>query len=80
MTRREFLQSSAVLGTIAATELAVAQQAHAGGRDLLRVGLVGCGGRGTGAAAQALRADSNVKLTAMGDVFADRQSGLDLIP
>lgn len=38
----------------------------------LKVGLVGCGGRGTGAAAQALRADENVILTAMGDVFEDR--------
>lgn len=38
----------------------------------LRVGLIGCGGRGTGAAVQALRADKNVKLVAMGDVFADR--------
>jgi predicted dehydrogenase len=39
---------------------------------------VGCGGRGTGAAAQALQADPNVKLTAMGDAFADRlQSSLE---
>jgi predicted dehydrogenase len=41
----------------------------------LRVGLVGCGGRGTGAAAQALAADENVKLTAMADVFEDRLQG-----
>ena len=38
----------------------------------LRVGLIGCGGRGTGAAAQALRADKNVKLVALGDVFEDK--------
>ena len=38
----------------------------------LRIGLIGCGGRGTGAAIQALRADRNVKLVAMGDVFGDR--------
>ena len=37
----------------------------------LRVGLVGCGGRGTGAAVNALRADPNVKLTALGDAFPD---------
>ena len=37
----------------------------------MRVGLVGCGGRGTGAAANALRADPNVKLVALGDTFAD---------
>src|SRR5690606_28349604 len=38
----------------------------------LKVGLIGCGGRGTGAAAQALEADPNVILYAMGDVFEDR--------
>lgn len=38
----------------------------------LRVGLVGCGGRGTGAAMQALAADKDVILYAMGDLFADQ--------
>ncbi len=38
----------------------------------LRVGLIGCGGRGTGAALQALRADAGAVLVAMGDVFEDR--------
>ena len=38
---------------------------------MLRIGLVGCGGRGTGAAVNALRADPNVKLVALGDTFAD---------
>lgn len=38
----------------------------------LKVGLIGCGGRGTGAAVQALQADPNAVLTAMGDVFEDR--------
>lgn len=41
----------------------------------IKVGLVGCGGRGTGAAAQALNADPNVVLTAMGDIFEDRLEG-----
>ena len=45
---------------------------HAGGSDLLRVGLVGCGDRGTGAARQALAADSSVQLVAMADAFEDR--------
>lgn len=40
--------------------------------ETLKVGLIGCGGRGTGAANQALNADPNVVLTAMGDVFLDR--------
>lgn len=48
---------------------------HAAGSDVLRVGLIGCGGRGTGAAAQALKADKNVQLTAMGDAFEDRLLG-----
>lgn len=71
-SRRQFLKTSAVLGTLAAGEVAVAQQAQVAGRDLLRIGLIGCGGRGTGAAAQALKADRNVKLVALGDAFADR--------
>src|SRR5262249_1463047 len=40
--------------------------------DLLKVGLIGCGGRGTGAIINALKADPNVKLVAMGDAFEDR--------
>jgi predicted dehydrogenase len=54
-----------------ATVLGPVHQVHAGGSDVLRVGLIGCGRRGTGAATQALNADPNVKLIAMGDLFAD---------
>jgi predicted dehydrogenase len=71
--RREFLKHSAVAATaglIAGSPISAA--AFAAGDDVLKVGLIGCGGRGTGAAAQALQADRNVKLTAMGDVFEDR--------
>ena len=42
------------------------------GRDEIKVGLVGCGGRGTGAALQALRADKGAVLVAMADAFSDR--------
>ena len=63
-TRRQFLAASATL--------AAAPGLHAAGDDLLKVGLIGCGGRGTGAATQALRADTNVKLVAMADAFEDR--------
>jgi predicted dehydrogenase len=66
-SRRQFLGTSA-----AAAALAALPHAHAAGGDTLRVGLVGCGGRGTGAAGQALNADPNVKLVAMGDAFEDR--------
>ena len=40
--------------------------------DTLKVGLIGCGGRGSGAASQALTADPNVVLHAMGDIFSDQ--------
>ncbi len=73
-SRREFLSHSAVVaGTAAfAGTLGIARSAHAAGSDQLKVGLIGCGGRGSGAAADALQADKNVALTAMGDAFADR--------
>ena len=72
-SRREFVKTStlAASGAIAvAAKLCPA--VHAAGNDLIRVGLIGCGGRGTGAASQALMADSRVQLTAMGDAFEDR--------
>ncbi len=75
-TRRQFLQTSAA---VAATSL-IAANAHAQGGDELKVGLIGCGGRGTGAAAQALKADRNVKLWAMADAFDDKiQTSLTLL-
>jgi predicted dehydrogenase len=45
--------------------------AHAAGSGTVRVGLVGCGGRGTGAAANAMKAGKDVKLVALGDMFRD---------
>jgi predicted dehydrogenase len=81
-TRRDFLKTSTgvVLGSALAAPLVIPANVHAAGSDTLRVGLIGCGGRGTGAASQALRADKNVKLTAMGDAFEDRlQKSLDTL-
>lgn len=78
--RREFLASSAVkvsAGALAGS-LLIDRAVHAGGDEILKVGLIGCGGRGTGAAVQALSADPHVKLTALGDAFSDRlQSSLE---
>src|SRR4051812_8587071 len=64
-TRRKFVQTSALAagGALVAT-LTSPAAVHTAGDDVLRVGLIGCGGRGTGAAAQALQADHNVKLVA----------------
>jgi predicted dehydrogenase len=70
-TRRDFLKTTAA--TAAATSLlAAAPAVHAGGSDELKVGLIGCGGRGTGAAVNAVRAGSGIKLWAMGDLFMDQ--------
>jgi predicted dehydrogenase len=72
-SRRSFLKTSAasVAGAGLASHIGFLSNAHAGGSDVLRVGLIGCGRRGTGAATQALSADPYVKLTAMGDLFGD---------
>lgn len=58
-------------GALAGT-LFAPSRVHAAGDDTLKIGLIGCGGRGSGAAHQALNADPNVKLVAMADAFADR--------
>ncbi len=73
--RREFLKNSsgAVVGAALASPFILTSRAEAQtNAETLRVGLVGCGGRGSGAAKQALNADKNVKLVAMGDAFGDR--------
>ncbi len=81
-TRREFVKTSAgvaagavagsLVGGCASTGALLGGAAHVGGSDVIRVGLVGCGGRGTGAAAEALAADPGVRLVALGDLFGDR--------
>ncbi len=73
-SRREFLitSSSAAVGGIFAANLNLSHTARAADGDKLKVGLIGCGGRGSGAASQALKADKNVALTAMGDAFSDQ--------
>ncbi|HUE71080.1 MAG TPA: Gfo/Idh/MocA family oxidoreductase [Pirellulaceae bacterium] len=70
--RREFLKSSSAvaLGTLAGG--AIVPAVHAAGEENIKVGLIGCGGRGSGAARQAVQADSGAKLWAMGDAFEDR--------
>jgi predicted dehydrogenase len=70
-TRRNFLSTSgtAVLGGIALTQFA-----YAAGGDEIKIALVGCGGRGSGAANQALNVPGN-KLVAVADAFQDRLTG-----
>ncbi len=77
VSRREFVKSAGAV-TAAATlgglvvPRTLAGGVFAGAADKIRIGLIGCGGRGTGAAMQALAADPGVVLVAMGDVFKDR--------
>lgn len=68
--RRDFLKAAAAAGAVGLTAL---PNAHADRTDeTIRVGLIGCGGRGTGAAEQCLNADRNVRLVAIADAFGDR--------
>ncbi|MCA9107960.1 MAG: Gfo/Idh/MocA family oxidoreductase [Planctomycetales bacterium] len=79
-SRRDFIRTGSswlvaggVAGSLVGGQLNIAQAAHSFGSDEIKVGLVGCGGRGTGAAVQALNTESGpIRLTAMGDAFADR--------
>ncbi len=75
LSRRDFLQRSAAAMTGGAllSGLPVARFAHAEGAEgELKLALVGCGGRGSGAANQALRADPRVKLVAMAELYPER--------
>jgi predicted dehydrogenase len=72
-TRRDFIKTGAAVSTLAA--LGAQNQlfgSDVGASDKLKVGLIGCGGRGTGAAVQCVRAAPNVELYAMADFFGDK--------
>jgi predicted dehydrogenase len=72
-SRRAFLKTSAtVAATTTLVGLDLSRFAHAAASDTIRVGLIGCGGRNTGAGAQALKADPGARLVAMCDIFMDR--------
>lgn len=69
-SRRSFLKTTAATGGVLAASLGA--RAYAGAFEEVRVALIGCGGRGTGAAAQALSTSGPVKLVAMADAFRNR--------
>ncbi len=74
-SRRSFIKSSSLIvagGAMAAGSLSIARAAHSYGSDTIKIGLIGCGGRGTGAANQAMNTKGDVKLIAMADAFDDR--------
>lgn len=70
-TRREFVKASATAALVAPHLLAT-RGATASATDSLRIGVVGTGGRGTGACRDALQGSANMKLVAMGDIFAEK--------
>ncbi len=76
LSRRQFMQTSSATASAAsltALASAMGQGVHTDVGDELKIGLVGCGGRGLGACAQALIAsDAPIKLIALGDLFADQ--------
>ncbi|MDQ6632912.1 MAG: Gfo/Idh/MocA family oxidoreductase [Verrucomicrobiota bacterium] len=73
-SRRDFLKttSTAVAGGTLLGTLGIGRSAFAEGNETLKIALIGCGGRGTGAADQALKADKGLKLVALADAFKDR--------
>src|SRR5262245_2335773 len=74
-SRREFLKTASALaagGTVLGLNSRVLRAAHSAGSDEIKVALIGCGGRGMGAAVDALATKGPVTLWTMADAFADR--------
>jgi len=73
-SRRDFLRTTAAAGATTVGGLSLARSAHAAGEQRIRVGMIGCGGRCSGAAAAALSQGKDVQLVAMADVFENRMA------
>src|ERR1700753_1841921 len=72
-SRREFLKTTGKLAAVSALANVAIPSVHAAGSDEIRIALVGCGGRGGGAAANALSVKRGpIKLVAMADIFPER--------
>ena len=76
LTRRELLKSSAVTAGALALTGTAAPLVQGRGSDTIRVGVVGCGGRGSGAARDCFKSSPGVKIVALADAFGDRLSSL----
>ncbi|MEA3367749.1 MAG: Gfo/Idh/MocA family oxidoreductase, partial [Planctomycetota bacterium] len=79
VSRRTFLKGSAAAGATAMAAGLTSRVAYAAGSDTIKVGLIGCGGRGKGATGNCLEAakiaNANVQIWACGDLWADRAKG-----
>ncbi len=71
LPRRDFMRGAAAAAVGGALTKVAIPRVHAAGSDELKIALIGCGGRGTGACVQALSTDGPVKLWAMADAFPD---------
>jgi myo-inositol 2-dehydrogenase / D-chiro-inositol 1-dehydrogenase len=76
--RREFLGKASAIASLGAVGslLASTTPVHAAGTDKVKYALIGCGGRGSGAAVDAAKADPNAELIAVADIFPDRVENL----
>jgi predicted dehydrogenase len=74
-TRRDFIRTAAGTGIAATVLPSFASGWTNGGADTVRIGVIGCGGRGTGAAYNALEAHPSTRIVAMADLFEDRLNG-----
>lgn len=75
LDRRSFIKAAALASSAGLLNLparAAQPASPPSGTQVLRIGVIGCGGRGTGATVEALRADPNTVLVAAGDLFPDR--------
>ncbi|MDZ4848160.1 MAG: Gfo/Idh/MocA family oxidoreductase [Pirellulaceae bacterium] len=76
-TRRNFIKATSAIvagGTLVGGQLPLARAAHAFGSDVIKLGLIGCGGRGTGAVGQAMDTEGPTRLVAAADAFESRSS------
>ncbi|MEO9004338.1 MAG: dehydrogenase, partial [Ginsengibacter sp.] len=75
-SRREFVKNSSLLaGGLLAAPILTHANFFSGAKGTIKIALIGCGGRGTGAAVQALSTKQDVQLVAMADAFKDRLDG-----
>jgi predicted dehydrogenase len=74
ISRRDFIKTTGKMagGGLLLGSLPIQSSAYVGASDTIKVGVIGCGGRGTGAANQALMADPGVKVVALADLFKER--------
>ncbi|MFO1488563.1 MAG: Gfo/Idh/MocA family oxidoreductase [Verrucomicrobiota bacterium] len=74
LSRRRFLRNTslAAAGAAIVTNFPFVQTSHAAPDDAIKIGLIGCGGRGTDAVANAMEAAPNVKVAAIGDIFDNK--------